>query len=183
MHRQPLLQQLRAHRPADDLEAEHLARMVAFVEAHADCFERSLEEGHVTGSAWIVDRERRAALLVHHKKLGKWLQPGGHADGDPDTPAVAMREAREETGLRGLKVAGEGIFDVDVHAIPARGDVGAHLHYDVRWLLEADREEAPAVSDEAHGAAWRGLEEIAAEGEESLARMARKVQRIRVLPK
>jgi 8-oxo-dGTP pyrophosphatase MutT (NUDIX family) len=179
VHRQDLLNQLSAYLPDNPAEAEYRRRLIAFVEGHADCFERSLAEGHVTGSAWIVDPERRLALLVHHRKLGKWLQPGGHADGNPDVAAVALAEAREETGLVGLRPAGEGIFDVDIHEIPALGETPAHLHYDLRYLLEADPGAVLTVSDESHAAAWRPLAAIAAEGEESLARMARKSQRIR----
>lgn len=99
--RQPLLALLRAHAalPLDPCEAAMAAAIIAFVEAEPRCAERSLAGGHLTGSAWIVDTARRRALLTHHRKLGLWLQPGGHADGEPDLRAVAWREAREESGL------------------------------------------------------------------------------------
>src|SRR5437773_8684321 len=110
-----------------------------FVEANVDCFERSLQIGHITGSAWIVDRDRTHALLTRHRKLNKWLQLGGHADGDPDILRVALREAREESNLDAIRPVSEAIFDVDIHLIPERAGEPEHLHYDVRFLLEADR--------------------------------------------
>ena len=132
----------------------------AFVAAHDDCFERTLAIGHVTGSAWVVDRAGEAALLTHHRKLGKWLQLGGHADGDGDIRRVARREALEESGLGDVALAREAIYDVDVHEIPARGLEEAHLHYDVRFAFYADRGGVPIASAESHAVAWVPLAEI-----------------------
>jgi 8-oxo-dGTP pyrophosphatase MutT (NUDIX family) len=174
MRRIMLLELLENHSVTDAAELAHARRFIEFMHRQPRCFERSLAEGHVTGSAWIVDPAHENVLLVHHCKLGRWLQPGGHADGDPDSLAVALREAREETGLTRLRPLGEGIFDVDVHEIPEHGGVAAHLHYDVRWLFEADPAEPLTVSAESHAVAWRPLAEVAACGVESLARMARK---------
>ncbi len=100
----------------------------AFIDSHPDCFERSCQVGHITGSAWIVNRAGDRVLLTHHRKLGRWLQPGGHSDGDPDTLEVALREAREESGLD-VRALDEAIFDLDVHLIPARGHEPAHLKH------------------------------------------------------
>ena len=101
MHRNAVLILLRKHaeRVADAHEAEMVAAAIAFVEAEVECLERTCRPGHLTGSAWIVSPDRTRTLLTHHRKLGKWLQLGGHADGDPDLLAVALREAREESGL------------------------------------------------------------------------------------
>jgi 8-oxo-dGTP pyrophosphatase MutT (NUDIX family) len=129
-------------------------RTRAYVLARSDAFERTSRAGHVTGSAWIVDRAGTAAVLLHHRKLGMWLQPGGHADGERDVREVALREAREETGLTSLVLATPGIYDVDVHAIPARGDEPAHAHYDVRFAYYAERTEAPRANSESHAVAW-----------------------------
>ncbi len=133
MHRRRLLAALAAHRPIDAEEEFSCARIERFVARTPLCFGRRTLAGHVTGSAWIVDRARERALLTHHRKLGLWLQLGGHSDGDPDTLAVALREAREESGLGSVRPATEAIFDVDVHEIPARQSEPTHLHYDVRW--------------------------------------------------
>ncbi len=137
-----------------------VSQLRAFVTGYVDCFERSLAVGHVTGSAWVVDRRGDAALLTHHRKLGKWLQLGGHADGDADVRRVALREAVEESGLAGIELASDAIYDVDVHEIPARGDEPAHLHYDVRFAFFADRGGVPVASDESIAVAWVPLAEI-----------------------
>ena len=151
------------------------AEIIRFVEAHSDCLLRTCAPGHLTGSAWIVDAPRRRVLLTHHRKLDKWLQPGGHADGDPDLLAVALREAREETGLTRLKPVSMEVLDVDRHRIPPRGDAPGHWHLDLRFLVEADPEEALIISDESHDLAWVDLDRVAAlNPEESMLRMVRK---------
>ena len=105
MHRTAVLKLLRAHAALalDAHEAAMTADTIRFVEAHADCCSRTQLSGHLTGSAWIVDASRTRTLLTHHRKLDKWLQLGGHADGDPDLLAVALREGREESGLTRLR--------------------------------------------------------------------------------
>ena len=120
---------------------------MAFVEQNEMCFERSLDIGHITGSAWVLDFHRTHTLLTHHAKLDKWLQLGGHSDGDPDTLEVALREVREESGLVEVRPISEAIFDVDAHLIPARGAEPEHIHYDIRFLAEADRE-APILHNQ-----------------------------------
>jgi 8-oxo-dGTP pyrophosphatase MutT (NUDIX family) len=180
--RRPLLALLRAHAalPLDAREAAMAAAIIAFVEAHPRCAERSLAGGHLTGSAWIVDAARRRALLTHHRKLGLWLQLGGHADGGLDLREVAWREAREESGLGaggGLRPLDTAVFDVDIHRIPARADEPEHWHYDVRFLFEAGADEPLVVNGESRELAWVPLGEIAARNpSESLARMVRKTQ-------
>lgn len=149
--------------------------MIAFVRRHPDCFERSLAIGHITGSAWILSGDGKRALLSHHRKLNKWLQLGGHADGDADVLRVALREAREESGLAGITPVSADIFDVDVHAIPARSGEPAHLHYDVRFLFRVTGDERFRVSDESHDLAWVAPDELPALGvDESVLRMHRK---------
>jgi 8-oxo-dGTP pyrophosphatase MutT (NUDIX family) len=140
-----------------------------------DAFRRERLAGHFTGSAWLVDRGGARVLPTHHRKLDRWLQPGGHADGDRDLARVALREAEEETGLQGLRVAPE-IFDIDRHRIPARGAVPAHWHYDVRYVVRAGDDETFVVSEESHALAWRPVVDIAADAEAdpSLRRMAGK---------
>lgn len=137
-----------------------LADFLAFARAHADCCERTCAPGHFTGSAWVVSADGRRALLLHHAKLDRWLQPGGHADGSGDLAAVALREAEEETGLRGLRVEGR-VFDLDRHRIPARGSEPEHWHYDVRFVVRAGEDEAFVVNAESRGMAWRDVSGIA----------------------
>lgn len=177
MHRRPLLDALSVHHAFDSLETEMLERMRGFVESNADCFERTLALGHVTGAAWIVNRKRTRALLTHHRKLKLWLQLGGHCDGDADTFGVAVREATEESGLESLRALSPMIFDVDVHRIPARPGEAEHLHYDVRYLLEADDREPLVVSEESLALAWVPLDGLIERGvDESVLRLARKLR-------
>lgn len=180
MHRNALLHLLGTHPPFDAAETAHLDRFLAFVQAHPDCFERRLTIGHVTGSAWITDPDRTRVLLMHHRKLDRWFQPGGHADGNPDVRAVAFREATEETGLA-VTLAQETIFDVDIHRIPANAREAAHDHYDVRFWFTADPAVPLAVNPEAKALAWVPLAEVGRyNAEESMARMvARTLQRTR----
>lgn len=159
----------------DAHEAAMTDDTIRFIEAHADCFLRSQLMGHVTGSAWVVDSSRSKVLLMHHAKLDKWVQLGGHADGDPDLWAVAQREAREESGLTRWGVTSKDIFDVDRHLIPERQGVPEHFHYDLRFLFQADPDEALTESSESKGLSWIPLEQVAAlNPEESMARMVRK---------
>lgn len=175
MHRDPLLELLSRHKPIDDWEHESLERMIAFVRAHADCFERSLSIGHITGSAWLISADGSRALLTHHRKLNMWLQLGGHADGDSDVLAVALREAREESGLERIEQVSTEIFDVDVHAIPARRGEPEHFHYDLRFLLRAVGSEKLHISDESHELRWVTPDELKAlDVDASVRRMAGK---------
>jgi 8-oxo-dGTP pyrophosphatase MutT (NUDIX family) len=137
-----------------------LDRLAAFVRDNADAFERTNLAGHVTGSAWVVRADRSAVVLLHHRKLDRWLQPGGHADGDPDVRRVALREAWEETGIANLELASEGIYDLDVHDIPARPGEPAHVHYDVRFAFFAPAGAVPRSSDESHDVRWIPLSDL-----------------------
>ena len=149
-------------------------QFLQFASEHVDCCERTLAIGHFTGSAWLVSADGERVLLTHHRKLGRWLQLGGHADGDGDLAAVARREAEEESGLSGLALEG-GIFDLDRHLIPARGNEPAHWHYDVRFVVRASDENFK-VSEESHSLAWKSIADIAADSfaDESMRRMAAK---------
>jgi 8-oxo-dGTP pyrophosphatase MutT (NUDIX family) len=177
MHRRPLLQLLAAYRPFDDADDAAARRIAAFVDANPDCFQRSLEQGHVTGSALVVDATRRRVLLTHHRKLDRWLQLGGHCDGDVDVLGVAVREALEESGLSQVRPLSGAIFDCDVHAIPARAEEPEHFHYDVRFLLEADATEPLVISSESRDLAWVDVERVGdLESDDSLLRMVRKLE-------
>lgn len=147
----------------------------SFMTKHADAASRELDQGHLTASAWLVSVDGRRVLLTHHRKLDRWLQLGGHADGDTDLARVALREAEEESGLAGLVVE-RAIFDLDRHRIPARGDMPEHWHYDVRYVVRATAGEDFVVSAESRALAWRDITELVHddEAEDSLRRMARK---------
>jgi 8-oxo-dGTP pyrophosphatase MutT (NUDIX family) len=154
-------------------------RMIALLDGTPDCFVRTSFPGHFTGSALVVNADGSQVLLHHHRKLDRWLQFGGHCDGDEDILRVASREALEESGIRGLVVASARPFDLDVHEIPARGNEPAHYHHDVRYMFIAPELAAPAASDESHELRWFTAAEAAALPiDESLRRMIRKWQAI-----
>lgn len=143
-------------------------------------FLRSRLAGHFTGSAWLVSADGERILLTHHRKLGRWLQLGGHADGERDLAKVALTEAEEESGLGGLVLEDGELFDIDKHWIPERKDVPGHWHYDARYVVRALGSEAFVVSEESLALAWRTVAEVAAEaiatpdGDQSLPRMAKR---------
>ncbi len=174
-HRGALRQLLLSYRPIDEKDRAQRERILAFLESTPNCFERSHTAGHITGSAWVVDKTGERVLLTHHKKLNRWLQLGGHADGDADVQAVALREAREESGLENLRPISPEIFDLDVHRIPERPGEPAHYHYDIRFAFQTTGEEKFTVSDESNELDWIKISEMTSVSDEpSLLRMAGK---------
>lgn len=156
-------------------ESDTVADFAELLGDGEDPFLRERLAGHFTGAAWLVSADGRRILLTHHRKLDRWLQLGGHADGDRDLRRVALKEAEEESGLSGLSIDA-GIFDLDKHWIPEHKGVPGHWHYDVRYVVRAGDDETFAVSDESHALAWREIASIVddAELDESLRRMSRK---------
>jgi len=160
VHRQLLTAQLNDYSLRHPEEVETVGAFMDFVGSEKECFSRELSIGHITGSAWVVNADGSEVLLTHHRKLDRWLQLGGHADGDTDVLSVAMKEAEEESGLIGFTHIGPGIFDIDIHPIPARKGEPEHLHYDVRYVLRADGALDYIVSDESHDLRWVGLDDV-----------------------
>ena len=183
MHRRFLLELLDRYQAEHGDEREVVEQIRSFVRVHPDCFERTCLPGHVTGSAWVVSADLERALLTHHAKLGRWLQLGGHADGESDTFQVALREAQEESGMAHFREPFGRVhpvpMDVDVHAIPARGSEPAHLHHDIRYLLIAAPDQEVIASSESHDLRWVPFDEIETlSDEESLLRLDRKARRL-----
>jgi 8-oxo-dGTP pyrophosphatase MutT (NUDIX family) len=156
-------------------EAEVVDLFAELLGDPVDPFRRQRLAGHFTASAWLVAPDGYRVLLTHHRKLGMWLQLGGHADGERDFARVALTEAREESGLPGLSVEAE-IFDLDRHWIPEHKGVPAHWHYDVRFVVHAGDDEGFVVSEESHDLAWREIASLVDDeaADPSLRRMARK---------
>lgn len=171
--RQQLIAGLRDFARRSPKDAAIAAEYADFAGRAAAVFERSHREGHFTGSAFVVSADGERALLLFHAKLQRWLQPGGHADGQVDLGQVALREAEEETGLRGLLLQPE-IFDLDRHGIPERGEEPAHLHWDVRYVLRCSSSEQPTINDESRAFAWHRIADLATDGslDPSIRRMA-----------
>ncbi len=161
--RSPLEKALTRYAALHPENAAAAERILSFIRQTPDCFCRSHAAGHITGSAWLADPAGERVRLTLHRKLGRWLQPGGHADGDADTLRVALREAEEESGIAGITPVDTEIFDLDVHEIPARPAAGepAHLHYDIRYLLRAPSSDF-CLSDESEALAWYTPEELSA---------------------
>jgi len=141
-------------------EMEFKTQFLQLLNTHKTCFKRSLKIGHITGSAWIMDQSMEYALLTHHMKLNKWLQLGGHADGDTNIARVAHREALEESGLKSVTLSSNKIFDIDIHTIPERKNEAEHLHYDIRYLFNANKTESLQHNHESKALKWVRLSEI-----------------------
>lgn len=171
----PLSAALDAYRRRWPDEAATVGHFEQLLADPLDPFVRERLAGHFTASAWLVDADGTRVLLTHHRKLDRWLQLGGHADGDRDLPRVALKEAEEESGLRSLRLE-PGLFDLDRHWIPEHKGVPAHWHYDLRYVVRADVDEGFVVSDESHALAWRDVHALADEEglDASVRRMARK---------
>ncbi len=181
MQRRPLLDLLDNYTPFNSTAAEALDKILSFVRYNEDCFLRSNLSGHLTASAWIVDPLFTSTLLIHHRQLDKWIQCGGHADGNPDLPSLALQEAREETGLQSIKLFNADIFDLDVHRIPEYKDIPTHYHYDVRFLFTADPKEQPELNNrEIAGLLWIPLSDVSNyNSRQSIMRMVNKTVLLR----
>lgn len=171
---------LKAYHPEDVAEQAFRTQMIAFVNRYPDTFtSRANTQGHLTTSAWITSPDCTKVLLIYHRKLQKWLQPGGHIEpSDPSLQAAALREAREESGLQNFAYATEGVFDLDIHPIPALGTDPGHLHLDIRFHLTAsDMAALTPQQREVSQVQWFTLSELKEmELPPSLWRMARKVR-------
>ncbi|WP_341225015.1 NUDIX hydrolase [uncultured Arcticibacterium sp.] len=176
MNRNDLIVNLTHYAAFNEKEEAMREKLLLFVKEHENCFERSLLIGHVTASCWVINKSRSKVLLIHHAKLNKWLQPGGHCDGNEHTYKVAEKELLEETGLVAL-TENSNIFDVDIHVIPERKGVPEHKHYDIRYLFQVD-EEAPLVQNhETLGMKWIAMVDVPTlSSEESILRMINKLE-------
>ncbi len=178
MSRAPALRSLlQGFIPADPLEASHQHDMLALLDARDPFARDHFSPGHFTASAFVLSPDGGRLLLIFHEKFRRWLQPGGHIEPeDADLAASALREVAEETNVTDLSIVNR-LFDVDVHAIPARKGDPAHHHFDVRVLLRAHSESLTAATD-ALAAKWVPLAEVhTVETDESVLRAVRKITR------
>lgn len=156
MHRKKLTLLLNRYLPTDAEELIFKSQMLQFIAMHEDCFERFLEIGHITASSWLLSKDNAKVLLMHHTKLDRWFQLGGHCDGNPDVLQVAIKEAQEESGIVHIRPVFNEIFDIDIHLIPAKGPIGAHHHFDVRFLLKVTSDESIIRNGESRELRWIG---------------------------
>ncbi len=154
MHRNQLLSLILEYQLRYPEEGETIHRFISFIKKNKACFDRNLASGHVTGSAWVLSLDRTKVLLTHHRKLNKWIQLGGHADGHSDIYSAALREAYEESGLKEIIPVTRNIFDIDIHSIPKIGNTPSHNHYDVRFAFQVSGPETFRVSQESHDLSW-----------------------------
>jgi 8-oxo-dGTP pyrophosphatase MutT (NUDIX family) len=160
---------LLAREPADEKEDADRAAMLGFLAELPEPFSREQPHAHFTASALVADPSRTRTALVHHRKLGIWVQPGGHLDPDDESyEAAALREVHEETGLSGTVEAPRPLH-LDVHEIPDRPDMPAHLHLDIRFLVVADGD--LTVSEESHEVRWVSPAEATDLGDASVGRL------------
>ncbi len=160
-------------------------RTIAFIQQHENCFDRQLHAGHVTGSSWVVNPARSHTLLLHHRKLDRWLQPGGHADGDPDMLRVVLKETAEETGipLEQIHLVNDDLFDVDIHTIHPSPHDHRHVHFDIRFLVEIDDRIPLPGNNESFDVRWVPLHEVTHYNNAlSLLRMVNKTRALRGRP-
>ncbi|MBX7246606.1 MAG: NUDIX hydrolase [Candidatus Sumerlaeaceae bacterium] len=151
---QELLEALRRFRPYDEAEARDCETIIQFVMSHDHPFDRAHLQAHLTASSLVVDGTGTRALFGFHRKLERWLQLGGHGEpGDRTALDAALREAREESGIAEIRPHPEaqGLVDLDVHLIPARGEVPAHNHLDLRYILLAPDGLEPIHREDEHG--------------------------------
>ncbi len=128
---------LNDYQPGNQLEAGYKWRILEFLAKHQhNAYNRELLVGHITASAFLINSDASKFLLMHHKKIDRWLQPGGHCDGEIDVLNTAIKEAQEESGVEDIKAVSNQIYDIDIHPIPAYKDVPSHEHFDVRFLLQ-----------------------------------------------
>lgn len=180
MHRKLLLDLLNKYNPVTDIKHQVAAKqqIIKFVNENSNCFERELTTGHITSSAWLLDKSLSKVLLMHHAKFDFWCQLGGHCDGDADVLAVAIKEAQEESGANNIVPVSQEIFDLDVHHIPEMKSVPEHYHYDVRFLLKIASDELALGNNESKAIQWFAKHEQLPTNLESIMRMFRKWQRI-----
>lgn len=175
------------------LEQKHAAEIKAFLQKHGEQgLQRSCGEGHLTASALVVNLSFDKVLLMLHAKLQKWLQLGGHVDGERDAASSALREAREESGQDEIELfrwdhfyphesLGSPLpFDCDVHSIPARKNEAAHFHFDLRYLCRVDDRKPLVRNEESHDLRWLSLSEARALTDEpSMLRQFAKLEAMR----
>ena len=164
MNRQELIKAISAYVPYNAQEAADKENILAFLTENEDAFLRSNEIAHMTASAWVVNREKTKVLMVYHKIYDSWSWTGGHADGETDLLAVALREVREETGVKTVFLLSDDIFSLEALTVDGHEKHGqyvpSHLHLNITYLLEADEKETLTVcKDENKAVAWFSLED------------------------
>ena len=158
-----LIRQVKNYQPFNEQEVADRDLILAQLTKGKAVLYRSQNEAHLTASAWVLNQERSKVLMVYHNIYDSWSWMGGHADGEEDLLAVALREVKEESGLKFVRCIQEDIFSLEVLTVDGHWKHGAyissHLHLNLTYLLEASEEEPLVIKpDENSGVAWFSLE-------------------------
>jgi len=174
------MEELKQYIPHTEEEIIFKSNMLKLLELKGDkAFSRNNIEAHFTASAWIINPTTQEVLLIHHKKLNKWLQPGGHADGEKDLEKVARKEAIEETNLKNLRLISNEIFDIDIHLIPANKGIPDHYHFDIRFVYFCSSKENTQINHESNAFRWIDINKVESLTKEpSISRMVKKSKTI-----
>ena len=157
-----IYEQIKAYRPWNEQERQDQVLILDFLRKNPDAFYRTNLLAHMTASAWVVNPQRSKVLMVYHRLYDSWSWAGGHADGEEDLLAVALREVREETGVQRLRPVTEEIYSLEVLTVDGHEKHGryvpSHLHLNVTYLLEAEEDQPLRVCEaENSGVAWFSL--------------------------
>ena len=157
-----IYEQIKAYRPWNEQERQDQVLILDFLRKNSDAFYRTNLLAHMTASAWVVNPQRSKVLMVYHRLYDSWSWAGGHADGEEDLLAVALREVREETGVQCLRPVTEEIYSLEVLTVDGHEKHGqyvpSHLHLNVTYLLEAEEDQPLRVCEaENSGVAWFSL--------------------------
>lgn len=174
MNRDKLIQNISNYKIFSEEDDIVKNRFLNFIATYKNCFDRSLEIGHITASAFIIDKKNEKIVLLHHKKLDKWLQPGGHCDGEENVLKVAIKEVFEETGII-IDYLESDIFDLDIHTIPSYKNIPQHEHFDIRFLFDLDSTLPTVINEESNQLAWVSVNDLENyTNEDSILRMRKK---------
>lgn len=158
-----IYEEIARYQPFNEQEARDKALILRFLEQNEDAFLRENRIAHMTASAWVVNSARDRVLMVYHKIYDSWSWTGGHADGDEDLARVALKEVREETGVKSARLVSDEIYSLEVLTVDGHEKRGAyvpsHLHLNVTYLIEADEHDPLTVCEaENSGVQWFTLE-------------------------
>ena len=170
--------------PAEQSIEEKKAKFLALLSKHEDAFLRSKLDSHITCSAWLLSPDLNAVVMTHHLKLKKWIQLGGHADGQENVIEVARKEAIEESGVSNFELLSPQIFDLEIHHIPSYGEVPEHYHFNTCFAFRAAEQEELTISEESIDLAWVDLNDLEQfTEEENILRMREKTQALKAIRK
>lgn len=176
MDKASFIDSLKLYNPSDQKEKGYKDQFLELLKIE-NCYTRESLKAHFTASAWVTTPEHDKVLLLHHAKLDRWLQPGGHADGETDLLAVAQKELLEETGVDAT-LSGQTFFDIDIHTIPEHKSVPEHQHFDVRYHFIVDEKTTIRQNEESRDIKWFKIDKVAevTGGEDSILRMITKTR-------